>query len=491
MNRMPLAAAAAASLLAAGAAVGVLSVAAQPENGSADTARPQPGEPAASPMLRQASEEPSEASEQEQLAMDLAQGLSAAFRRAARIIEPSVVHIDTVRTARNNPMMRTGGGLGSGVIATEDGFILTNSHVVENASQLRVRLSDGREFAASVVGRDPTTDLAVVRIEASGLTPATFRDSDTVEVGDWVIAAGSPFGFDQSVTAGIVSAKGRSGVTRNDTDSFEDFIQTDAAVNPGNSGGPLVDLDGNIVGINTAIFSRSGGSNGIGFAIPSNIVQAVFDDLAVDGRVDRAWLGVSMRDLTPEGVRTYGVAGTGGVYVERVVEQSPAFNGDLRRGDIITRVNSRPVRDSTRLRNLIALSQPGAQFDLEVIRDGERLQLRTILTDQATGLASSLAQLGSASSSELGLVVVQSTPELLRQNGQPTWLEGVLVAEVLPGTPAAEAGIRPRDVIVALEGVPTPGVGAFEDVMDAIDFGRGVEVELYRRGRSGKGMIRP
>ena len=490
MNRMPLAAAAAASLLAAGAAVGVLSAALEPDTSSTDGPRLQSSAPE-SPVLRQASEAPTEASEQEQLAMDLAQGLSAAFRRAARIIEPSVVHIDTVRTARNNPMMRTGGGLGSGVVATEDGFILTNSHVVENASQLRVRLNDGREFAASVVGRDPTTDLAVVRIEASGLTPATFRDSDTVEVGDWVIAAGSPFGFDQSVTAGIVSAKGRSGVTRNDSDSFEDFIQTDAAVNPGNSGGPLVDLDGNVVGINTAIFSRSGGSNGIGFAIPSNMVQAVFEDLAADGRIDRAWLGVSMRDLTPEGVRTYGVASTGGVYVERVVERSPAATADLQQGDIIARVNGRPVRDSKRLRNLIALSKPGSQFDLEIVRDGERLELRTVLTDQATGLAGSLARLGAASSSELGLVVVQSTPELLRQNGQPTWLEGVLVAEVLPGTPAAEAGVRPRDVIVALEGVPTPGVTAFEDVMAALDLAKGVEVELYRRGRSGKGLIRP
>ena len=428
---------------------------------------------------------------EEKQAMDLARGLSAAFRRAARTIEPSVVHITAVRNVRRNMMVRRGGGLGSGVVATEDGFILTNSHVVEDATALRVRLSDGREYAAELVGRDATTDLAVLRIEASGLTPARFTDSDRVEVGDWVLAAGSPFGFDQSVTAGIVSAKGRRGLARNDTDRFEDFIQTDAAVNPGNSGGPLVDLEGRVVGINTAIFSRSGGSIGIGFAIPANMARAVFEDLADDGRIQRAWLGVSMRDLTPEGVSTYGVADTGGVYVDRVVEQSPAFEAEIQPGDVIVRVDGRPVRDSQRLRALIALSRPGATFDLEVVRDGRRFTTEALLTDQASGLANSLADLGGASSRELGLVVIQATASTLRRVGQPTWLEGVVVADVLAGSAAEDAGLQVGDVIVSLNGTPTPISTAFDEAVMSMDVSDGVEVELFRRGRSGRGVIRP
>ncbi|MFG0327149.1 MAG: trypsin-like peptidase domain-containing protein [Phycisphaerales bacterium JB037] len=422
-----------------------------------------------------------------------ARDLSLAFNAAAETIEPSVVHI-TARTDR--PVVRRDifgravrdrvqrSGLGSGVIVSGDGFVVTNNHVVAGFDTLTVRLMDGREFEAEVIGSDRATDLAVLHIEASGLTPARFADSDRLLTGEWVLAVGSPFGFASTVTSGIVSAKGRTGLGQDDADRFEDFIQTDAAINPGNSGGPLVDLEGRVVGINTAIFSRSGGSNGIGFAIPSNMVRTVLDAIRAQGRVVRGWLGVEMRDLTPAGIQRYGLEQTGGVYVGRIVEQSPAYEAGLLVGDIITRVDGKPVRDANRLRQMIALAGPGQALPLEVVRNDETIRVTAALTDAASGIAASI---GGTGSRELGVIVEALDAQWLERLGYraDAPVEGVVVLQVLTDSPAATAGIEPGDVLVSIDGRSVVDEDSFLQAAEGTDFRNEVEVRLIRKGYRG------
>ncbi len=339
--------------------------------------------------------------------VEAARAMSLAFRQAAKTISASVVGIvaehrgETIRmrsqaapddffhrfllpdgqdqapSLRNHPDYT---GQGSGVIVDANGTIVTNSHVVKDASKFEVTLGDGRKFPAKLLGIDADTDLAALQIDAKGLQAARFGSSDELEPGDWVLAVGNPFGLDHTVTAGIVSAKGRSEVG---IAAYEDFIQTDASINPGNSGGPLVNLDGQVIGINTAIHSSSGGSDGIGFAIPSSTVQSVLRGLETKGHVERGWLGVSLKPLTREVASSMGIDDASGALVAQVLKGSPAEAAGLTAGDIVRKLDGKRIESSKVLRQRVADSAPGSHIELVVLRDGKERSIRVELARRA------------------------------------------------------------------------------------------------------------
>jgi serine protease DegQ len=305
---------------------------------------------------------------------------------------PSVVNIFTAKRLRTrrpglpegSPLRRFFGeppdeprtaiSLGSGVIVTKDGLILTNNHVIEGADEIAVVASSGgRRATAKIVGTDPDTDLAVIKADAQSLTPITFGDSDRIQVGDFVLAIGDPFGVGQTVTMGIISATGRNRLGIN---PIENFIQTDAPINPGNSGGALVDVRGELIGINSAIYSESGGSLGIGFAIPVSMAKQVMEQLVKSGRVNRGWLGVEMTELTPEQAKELGVSDQSGVLIARVVPRGPADRAGLRPGDVVRALNGKPIADSSTLLREITALAPGQNAELTVIRGGKEQQVK-------------------------------------------------------------------------------------------------------------------
>ncbi len=371
-------------------------------------------------------------------------------------------------TPRNEQLIT---GQGSGfVFAEDDGlltdttYILTNSHVVANAEKIRVRLQDGREFDASVKGSDPKTDVAVIEIKQGGLQKLALADSSKLEVGEWVVALGNPFGLSHSLTVGVVSAKGRTSLGLND---YEDFIQTDAAINPGNSGGPLVNLDGEVVGINTAIFSRSGGYMGVGFAIPINLARAIAKQLIEKGEVTRGYLGVIIQALTPELAESFGIDQTQGILIAQVSDDSPADKAGLKQGDIIVAYNGKPVTDVGGFRNRIALTSPGTREQITIIRGSKRKNVNVTigkLTDDKL-----LASDSSHSSDEIGLSVQTITPELAQQFGVEAG-EGVVVTAVTPGSIAAQGGIRPGTVIMQVNQQPVKNAVQFKRIVgEALD----------------------
>ena len=303
---------------------------------------------------------------------------TSSFSPAAKKASPAVVSINTSTEVRhpraNDPWfqfffgeqgVQNQAGLGSGVIVSPDGYVLTNNHVVEAADDIEVTLTDGRKSKAQVIGTDPETDLAILKISLDKLPVIVVGNSEAAEVGDQVLAIGNPFGVGQTVTSGIISALGRSELGIN---TFENFIQTDAAINPGNSGGALVDVNGNLVGINTAIYSRSGGSMGIGFAIPMAIAKNVLDSIVRDGKVTRGWIGVEPNDLTPELAETFGVKADEGVIITGVLQNGPAADAGIRPGDVITQVGDKPVRHVQELLTAVAALTPGTASPLQVKR---------------------------------------------------------------------------------------------------------------------------
>ena len=324
-------------------------------------------------------------------------------------------------------------------------YILTNNHVVENADKIHVKLQDGREFEARVTGRDPQSDIAVIEIEAKDLPRLNLGDSSRLEVGEWVIAIGNPFGLSHTVTVGVVSAKGRTSLGIED---YEDFIQTDAAINPGNSGGPLVNIDGQVVGINTAIFSRNGGYMGIGFAIPSNIVKTIAQQLIEHGKVTRGYLGIVIQPLTPELARSFDVESGKGILIAQVGEDTPAARAGLEQGDVIVELDGQAVSDIGRFRNRIALTSPGTTVRLTLIRDGRR---QTVAVEVGKREASmDLARGPVEQAPELGLTVQTLTPALAERFSLDRQ-EGVVVTEVRPGSIAALAGIEPGTLILQVD----------------------------------------
>jgi len=343
-------------------------------------------------------------------------------------------------------------GVGSGVIVTKDGYILTNNHVVENAENIKVETNDSREFSGKVIGRDPKTDVAVIKIEANDLPFLPLADSDKIEVGDLVLAIGNPFGIGQTVTTGIVSAKGRATLGLD----YEDFIQTDAAINPGNSGGALIDTEGRLVGINTAILSESGGNQGIGFAIPANLARWVMNSLVKNGRVERGFLGVNIQDLTPQLAKQFNVNQTHGALISGVTADSPADKAGLKSGDVIVEFNGKAVTDSRHLKLQVAETVPGSSIPLKVIRDGASKTLSIMVKEMpADQLAKGPSSKDDAATDALHGVAVTDLDSASRaQLKVPAQIQGALVSEVAPDSAAYEAGLRQGDVIMEINRKP-------------------------------------
>ncbi|MCC7339740.1 MAG: Do family serine endopeptidase [Bryobacterales bacterium] len=383
-------------------------------------------------------------------------------------------------------------GAGSGVVVSAEGYILTNNHVVEDSDEVTVTFSNGRTEKAKVVGTDPPTDLAVLKVEPKGLDlePIQFADSDSVEVGDLAFAIGNPLGIGQTVTMGIVSATGRTmGIIRTGEKSgapqagYEDFIQTDAAINRGNSGGALITVDGRLMGINSAIISQSGGNEGIGFAIPMNMARFVMDQLISNGKVQRAMIGALLSEVDATMAKALGMDRPYGAMVNEVVEGKPAAIAGMKAGDVITKINGTEMRDSMQTRNLISMMKPGTKVDITVIRNGKPVTIPVTLT----GLDQQIAAESVESTSESGLdgVTVSEIPGDMRsQLRMDADIKGVVVTRVSPSSKAAAGGIRPRDVIVAIDRQPVTSVGDFQRLMkgaqkDAIF----VQVKRYVQGR--------
>ncbi|MGA2662316.1 MAG: DegQ family serine endoprotease [Verrucomicrobiota bacterium] len=344
-------------------------------------------------------------------------------------------------------------GVGSGVVVTKDGYILTNNHVVDGADEVKVALQDGREFTAKVIGRDPKTDVAVIKIGANNLPAVAMADSDKVEVGDIVLAVGNPFGIGQTVTTGIVSATGRGGTVGLD---YEDFIQTDAAINPGNSGGALVDVDGRLIGINTAILSRSGGNQGIGFAIPVNLARSVMDSLVNEGRVTRGYLGVMPQDVTPALAKEFKLKEATGVLLGDVSPDSPAEKAGLKSGDIVLEFGGKQVKDARHFRLEVAQTRPGESVPVKLLRDG-KTETVEVKVKEMPGTQTLAKAEGSecGDNGTLNGVTVSDLDRAARQELKaPENLKGVVITEVQPDSAAAGVGLRPGDVIQEINHKP-------------------------------------
>lgn len=359
-------------------------------------------------------------------------------------------------------------GQGTGFLISSDGFIVTNSHVVTEADRLKVKLGSGKNLPARVIGVDPDSDIAVIKIEGQSFPFLSFGDSDSLDVGEWVVAIGNPFGLNHSVTAGIVSAKGRSDVG---ILNYEDFIQTDAAINPGNSGGPLLNLDGKVVGMNTAILSRSGGSMGIGLAIPSNMVERIQTQLVDSGEVSRGFLGVSIQNLTPELAQSFGTNVTKGVIIGHVEEESAAYEAGLQSGDIIISLNSKIVAQSSSFRNSIAMYRPGTKVKMRIVRSGSERSVTAILRGRDGKKQEDRASKKQVYNDEIriGLHVQSLTSDLAERLGLLNYVKGVVVVNVDPRSPALYAGISRGSVITSVNRKPVATAREFNVLVGAAE----------------------
>jgi serine protease Do len=428
------------------------------------------------------------------------------FSDLAEKVRPGVVNIRTVKTLKGggnpfgdqnpfedyyNPSPKGGygkgfkqQGLGSGFVFDTEGYIVTNNHVIENADEIKVRLANGKEFDAKVMGRDPKTDLALIKIDGSNnLTPLPMGNSDALRVGTWVVAIGSPFGLEQTVTAGIVSAKGRV----IGAGPYDDFIQTDASINPGNSGGPLLNLKGEVVGINTIIVSRGGGNDGIGFAIPVNMAKGIVEQLKNKGEVTRGWLGVGIQDLTPELTKYYNVKDQKGVLVTQVYEEDPADRAGIKSSDIITEVNGKKVSSSRDLSRTIANSSVGERISITIMRDGKQKTIYVELDKRVDSDAP--VKVGSNSSKELGLQVTELKPQTARQLGLSEDEKGVLVTKVQPDGKGELAGIQRGDVIKEVDRKPVNTPNDVKNQMEKVKSGDTVQM-LIKRANAGLFVVK-
>jgi serine protease Do len=365
--------------------------------------------------------------------------------------------------------------LGSGFIIDADGSILTNNHVVENAQKIVVKLSDDQEFEAKVVGRDAKTDIAIIKINAkTALTAASLGDSDHLDVGEWVVAIGNPFGLDSTVTSGIVSAKGR----HIGQGPYDNFIQTDASINPGNSGGPLINLRGEVIGINTAIFSRTGGNMGIGFAIPINLAKELLPQLRGKGKVTRGYLGVLIQKVTPEIAESLGMERGYGALVANVSKDGPADKAGVKVGDVIVEFDGKEVKDSAELPIIVARTTVDKKVSMKVLRDKKEVTLNVAVGElKDEEVVASVPEKG-----ELGLTVQKLTPQLAENLGLDK-ADGVVVTAVEPGSAGDEAGVRRGDVIVEVDRKPVRGVEDYRKAIAGSRKGRGV-LFFVRRGES-------
>ena len=435
--------------------------------------------------------------------INLLSKLSDALAEVADAARPAVVNISTTSTVtvEDNPMgdmfndpffrhffgdqfgqpgqkrKQKSSALGSGVIVSDNGYILTNSHVVKGAEEIKVILYDKREFKGRIIGTDPRTDLAVIKIDAKGLPTLNIGDSGKLQAGDVVLAIGNPFGLSQTITMGIVSAVGRSNIGLAD---FEDFIQTDAAINPGNSGGALVNIRGELVGINTAIFSTSGGYMGIGFAIPSDMAKSVMDSIIKNGKVIRGYMGVTVQNLTPELAKSLGIKEKAGALISGVEPGSPADKAGLKRGDVIISLAGKSVGDATVLRNLATAMAPGTVVDVNVLRGGKDETLSVTLGEYKEKAVVKKAEYNNA----LKGVTVQDLTVSIRDNlNLPENLRGVAVRSVSSDSPA-QGLLQANDVIQEVDRKPTPSVHEFDQIVSKIGKGSTVLLLIYRDGGS-------
>jgi serine protease Do len=435
-----------------------------------------------------------------QQSIDLLTSTGNAMAEVAAAVKPAIVNISTTRTVkisggmnpfsedpffrhffgdgRQEPKERKSAGLASGVILSSDGYIITNYHVVKDADEIRVTLADKREFSGKVIGSDPKTEISVVKIEATGLTTIPLGDSDALRVGELVLAVGNPYGLNQTVTSGIVSATGRANVGIAD---YEDFIQTDAAINPGNSGGALVNVKGQLVGINTAIFSTSGGYQGIGFAIPSNMVKSIMDSLIQKGKVVRGWLGVSIQKITPELAKQFNLTGENGALVSDIVENSPAEKAGLKRGDIIVEYDGKKTDDPIQLRNMVANTLPGEERPMTVLRDNTLITLKVTVGELPSELQQ--AESGEYGNILRGVSVQDITPEMAKQLNIPARIKGVIITDVDENSPAA--GILTQgDVVQQVNRKNMSGIKDYQDIASKIRKDEAVLLLIYRQGSS-------
>ena len=419
----------------------------------------------------------------------------------AERVTPSVVNVASRRTVRarsqqpdlfrfffgpggGEPQEREQRGLGSGVIYSKDGLVLTNNHVIEGADEITVQTGDGTEYPAEVVGTDAKSDVAVLRLkgDVKNLVPLRMGDSAALRVGDVVLAIGNPFGFSQTVTMGIVSAKGRSDTRIVD---YSDFIQTDAAINPGNSGGALVNMQGELVGINTAIISRSGGYQGIGFAIPSNMAGQIAQSLVEHGRVVRGWLGIGIQDVDPELAGALSLPNADGVLVSDVEPGSPAAKGGLQRGDVILSVDGKKMKTSSQLRNAIAEAGANKKVELDLLRGGKPLKLSVVLGElKSEAPVADRAGPGAPPETLSGMSLEPLTPRIRQQLQLPaTVKQGIVVTHVEPGGEASESGLAPGDVIIEINRQPVTGVQDFRAAYNKPGT-KTVLLLVYREGRT-------
>lgn len=383
------------------------------------------------------------------------------------------------------PRQRESEAIGSGFIISDDGYVLTNNHVIDGATQITVRLTDRRQYDAEVIGVDPQSDLALLKIEAENLPAAQFADSDDLKVGDWVVAIGSPFNLDFSASAGIVSAIGRS-LPDGSGQDYVPFIQTDVAINPGNSGGPLFNMDGDVVGINSQIFTRSGGYMGLSFAIPSSVAMEVVEQLKDTGSVARGYLGVVIREVDQELAEAFGLDRPRGALVNDVTPNSPAARADLRPGDIIVAFDGEPVDYSSDLPHIVGLRMPGESYSVELVRQGRELeieirigQLGSSEVEQASSKQPS--QNAVPDSAALGLVVEELDPRMasrLRVDG------GILVRAVESGSAGDNAGLSAGDIIVQLGFQSVSSLRDYQDVLAQADSGERLPIRFFRNGNS-------
>ena len=408
-----------------------------------------------------------------QLAIPDLEGLPPMFR------EFFERNIPQVPRAPGGGRQREAQSLGSGFIISGDGYVLTNNHVIADADEIIVRLSDRSELEAKLIGTDPRSDVALLKVEGENLPTVKLGKSEDLKVGEWVLAIGSPFGFDHSVTAGIVSAKGRS----LPNESYVPFIQTDVAINPGNSGGPLFNLAGEVVGINSQIFTRSGGFMGLSFAIPMSVAMDVADQLKSDGKVSRGWLGVVIQEVNKDLAESFGLDKPAGALVAQVLEGGPADKGGLQVGDVILSLNGQPIIMSGDLPHRVGGLKPGSKAELDVVREGARKKLQlTIgaLPEDGEALAGSTAPGVERSSNRLGVKVVELTDE---QKKGLDLKGGVVITEVLDG-PAALIGLRAGDVITHLNNQAIDSAKTFTQVAQSLPKNRSVSMRVLRQGRA-------
>ncbi len=436
------------------------------------------------------------------------------FTEVAKMVTPAVVNITTVMSAKvsdgrtvpdelrermeeffgkpfgprgrgqQGPMEPPSprmGGQGSGVIISSDGYILTNNHVIENAREVTVTLPDKREFKGKIVGTDPKTDLAVVKVEADNLPTVAWGDASKLQVGEYVLAVGNPFGLNSTVTLGIVSAVGRGhmGITQ-----YEDFIQTDAAINPGNSGGALVNTKGELVGINTAIFSQSGGYQGVGFAVSTTMGKPIYESLIKTGKVVRGYLGVGIQDLTHDLAKSFGIKDSKGALVSDVKEESPADHAGIKQGDVITKYQGQPVEDAVALQRLVTRTPVGSKVPVTVIRDGREREVTVTVNEQPDTTKIAKVETGEADYAFAGVAVQDLDQETAKELGLKGKAQGVVVTKVDPESGAQKAGLMPGDVIKEINRQPVKSVKDFEKMSSGVKKGDSVLILINRRGNS-------